>query len=117
MGNFQRFASNHISPSFPPAHKELYKQGILHRDISPGNVLISANPNDPSRGFVTDLDLARIGSETLLVANVVKTVVGPQKRLNDRGYVIPGSLTLPVVSKHTRFKTVEVKRGAVMTVS
>ncbi|KAL9097357.1 MAG: hypothetical protein Q9163_006361 [Psora crenata] len=36
-------------------HESLYKAGVLHRDVSPGNILLE---EDESDGFLIDLDLA-----------------------------------------------------------
>ncbi|KAI0641630.1 hypothetical protein C8Q79DRAFT_282695 [Trametes meyenii] len=42
------------------AHKFLWDQKVLHRDISAGNVLLSDYPEEVgAAGFITDLDLAR----------------------------------------------------------
>ncbi|KAI0667496.1 hypothetical protein C8Q78DRAFT_1082214 [Trametes maxima] len=42
------------------AHKFLWDQKILHRDISAGNILLSDYPEEVgAAGFITDLDLAR----------------------------------------------------------
>ncbi|KAJ3538600.1 hypothetical protein NM688_g6494 [Phlebia brevispora] len=46
-------------------HKFLYENGILHRDISAGNVLLAVNPTEPgSEGFITDLDYAAISDDS-----------------------------------------------------
>ncbi|GJJ15495.1 hypothetical protein Clacol_009773 [Clathrus columnatus] len=49
------------------AHKFLADQGIMHRDISAGNVLLSSNPNAPDsqKGFLIDLELAGVDNATL----------------------------------------------------
>ncbi|KAF8072224.1 hypothetical protein FPV67DRAFT_1623110 [Lyophyllum atratum] len=47
------------------AHKDLCDQGILHRDISAGNVLLTDNSDVSFRGFITDLEFARIESSSL----------------------------------------------------
>jgi len=39
-------------------HESLHKAGILHRDISPNNVLVSEDENSAWPGFLIDLDLA-----------------------------------------------------------
>ncbi|PPQ70566.1 hypothetical protein CVT25_012036 [Psilocybe cyanescens] len=44
------------------AHMELYDKGILHRDISPGNVLLTEIPNG---GFITDVEFAHIQKSTM----------------------------------------------------
>ncbi|KZT68909.1 hypothetical protein DAEQUDRAFT_757301 [Daedalea quercina L-15889] len=41
------------------AHKYLCNKGILHRDISPGNMLLWPNGDDSS-GFLTDYDMAHV---------------------------------------------------------
>ncbi|KIL53879.1 hypothetical protein M378DRAFT_201229, partial [Amanita muscaria Koide BX008] len=97
------------------AHKALCDQGILHRDISAGNVLLTKTQNTPLRGFLTDLEFARIASSTLSKPRVIVTsVIGPQNRYDDRGRVV--SKTEPTTRTHTTFEsTVTVKRGAGMT--
>ncbi|KAJ3550718.1 hypothetical protein NM688_g5012 [Phlebia brevispora] len=45
-------------------HKFLYEHGILHRDISAGNVLLAQNPEQESEGFITDLDYAWISNDS-----------------------------------------------------
>lgn len=49
-----------------PGHKHLYANGVLHRDISPGNILIEWQPGSQlnttsSKGCLIDLDSAKIG--------------------------------------------------------
>ncbi|KAJ3550719.1 hypothetical protein NM688_g5011 [Phlebia brevispora] len=39
-------------------HRFLYESGILHRDVSAGNVLLAQYPQTGAEGFITDLDYA-----------------------------------------------------------
>ncbi|KAF7432644.1 hypothetical protein PC9H_004586 [Pleurotus ostreatus] len=57
-------------------HQQLVAQGILHRDISAGNIMISAsnNPSAGEEGFLMDLEFARIDQ----VVHVTKIPGGPQ---------------------------------------
>ena len=99
------------------AHKALCDLGILHRDISPGNVMLTESQNAQLRGFITDLEFARMESPTLSMPQRTATIdIGPQNKYDDRGHV--HSRTEPMTHTHTTFqKTVTVKRGAGMTVS
>ena len=111
--------SQSIAPIPHPlqAHKTLCDQGILHRDISAGNVLLTKTQNTSLRGFITDLEFARIEASTLSKPRViVKSNIGPQNNYDDQGRVL--SRTEPTTRTHTMFEsTVTVKRGAGMTVS
>jgi hypothetical protein len=106
-----------IIPHHLSAHKALCDQGILHRDISAGNVLLTRTQNVPFWGFITDLEFARIASSTLSKPQVtVTSAIGPQNRYDDRGHVF--SRTQPTTHTHPTFEsTVTVKRGAGMTVN
>ncbi|KAH9943551.1 hypothetical protein B0H21DRAFT_491393 [Amylocystis lapponica] len=91
-------------------HRFLSEQGILHRDISAGNVLLSAaaQPENGYEGFITDIESAHF-SRPSVEAAVTKTIA-----------VVPvvspgGVLTEPTARTHTIFDTVSVKRGATMT--
>ncbi|KAF8804942.1 hypothetical protein BYT27DRAFT_7142933 [Phlegmacium glaucopus] len=97
------------------AHKSLCDQGILHRDISAGNLMLIEAQDTELRGFITDLDFARIERSTVETAE--RTVEGPaipQKKYADQR----GSYTTTefAISKHTTFQsTVTIKRGAGIT--
>ncbi|KAF8072218.1 hypothetical protein FPV67DRAFT_1667650 [Lyophyllum atratum] len=96
------------------AHKNLCDQGILHRDISAGNVLLTANPNASLRGFITDLEFARIESSSLAKPLTVTKDISPKTRYNDQGCFL--YKTHETTSTHTKFAlTVTVQRGAHMT--
>ncbi|KAJ3542783.1 hypothetical protein NM688_g5937 [Phlebia brevispora] len=47
-------------------HKYLYENGILHRDVSAGNVLLAQHPQPGMEGFITDLDCAWVGETSRL---------------------------------------------------
>ena len=88
----------------------LNDQGILHHDISAGNVLLTNTQDSPLRGFITDLEFARVASST------ISNTIGPQNKYNDRGRFL--SVTEPTTRTDTTFEsTVTVKRGAGMTVN
>ena len=100
-----------------PAHKDLSNGGVLHRDISAGNVLLTKTQNGPLRGFITDLEFAHIEGPTLLKPkSTVATTVGPQVKYNDSRRLI--AIPPETNSTHTRVESsVVVKRGAGITVS
>ncbi|TBU46964.1 hypothetical protein BD309DRAFT_831662, partial [Dichomitus squalens] len=37
-------------------HREAWEVGVLHRDVSTGNILISERPEERLRGFLHDFD-------------------------------------------------------------
>ncbi|KAF8971209.1 hypothetical protein BDZ97DRAFT_1346930 [Flammula alnicola] len=95
------------------AHKAVCAQGILHRDISAGNVLLTEAQNAPLRGFISDLEFAHFDSPTLSKPHVnITSTVGPVSRYGDRGNVL--STTQPTPLTHITFEST-VKRGADMT--
>ena len=94
-------------------HKFLWeKQGILHRDISAGNVLLASeqSPEPGHEGFVMDIEFAH--HQHSEIQTEVTTVI-PVASIRGRG----GVMTEPTERTHKRFDTVSVKRGAAMTVS
>ncbi|KAI0359900.1 hypothetical protein OH77DRAFT_1419248 [Trametes cingulata] len=89
------------------AHKFLYDQGILHRDISAGNILLSAEPAPQgAAGFLTDLEFARIEDDNLEV-RTTETVHPPT------GYGrVPAKLNKTMTRTRISFITL---RGAAIT--
>ncbi|KAF9500187.1 hypothetical protein BDN71DRAFT_1502280 [Pleurotus eryngii] len=77
-------------------HKFLVSKGILHRDISAGNIMLSslANPPDGMEGFLMDLEYARLNTVTKIHA----MKIAPEATTS---------------ATHTVFK--DAKRGAEMT--
>ncbi|KAI0641615.1 hypothetical protein C8Q79DRAFT_1106513 [Trametes meyenii] len=64
------------------AHKFLWDQKILHRDISAGNVLLSDYPEDVgAAGFLTDLDLASIEADAEIKSTETGTLQFMSRRL------------------------------------
>ncbi|KAF9457835.1 hypothetical protein BDZ94DRAFT_1202158 [Collybia nuda] len=92
-------------------HKFLHEQGILHRDISIGNVLLSDNdqPEPGAEGFITDLDFAGISE----VSRTVTTEVPYSGQKNPEHRNLPA--TESGVRKHTKFFSEPAQRGAAMT--
>lgn len=74
----RRFRSNIVT-----GHEGLYNHGILHRDISIGNVFMSS-PGQANPGFLADLDMAKVYDEEKLASligseeasNLVKATTG-----------------------------------------
>lgn len=67
---------SYLLPSLS-AHKKLCELNVLHRDISPGNMLLAEKPKSVARGhegFLSDFELARVGDE---VGVYVYERVGP----------------------------------------
>jgi hypothetical protein len=54
------------------AHQSLYDRGILHRDISIGNVFISDDPDNSQgvAGFLGDLDMAKVYDPNKLATEI-----------------------------------------------
>jgi Fungal protein kinase len=57
---------------FALAHQSLYDYGILHRDVSIGNVFISDDPDNSHgvAGFLGDLDMAKVYDPNKLATEI-----------------------------------------------
>ncbi|KZT66586.1 hypothetical protein DAEQUDRAFT_758692 [Daedalea quercina L-15889] len=64
------------------AHKYLCENGILHRDISAGNMLLW--PGGDAAGFLSDFDMAHV-DRSLIDNIVIREAVNPVKRGVDSG--------------------------------
>ncbi|KAI0027775.1 hypothetical protein K488DRAFT_60489, partial [Vararia minispora EC-137] len=96
-------------------HKWLCDMGILHRDISPGNIFLSGDPEAP--GFLADVEYAIISGDLFAGHNVVETrtrtmdeVVVERRAYGN--YLSPSAADLQ--SKRIEFSNTQ-RRGAVMT--
>ncbi|KAI0369975.1 hypothetical protein BV20DRAFT_1113440 [Pilatotrama ljubarskyi] len=89
------------------AHKFLYDQGILHRDISAGNILLAEDPaQQGTAGFLTDLEFARMALDHVEV-RTQESVEAPS------GYdPVPPKLLEPMTRTKTVYRTM---RGAPIT--
>lgn len=96
--------------------KELSDKGVVHRDISPGNVLLAGKAELAGTvGILHDVELADVppNFEADEQIPVSETIPVPRRK---HGY--PGSrrTTLDTAKKHSRF-TSSTLHGAEMTVS
>ena len=91
-----------------PAHAFLCDQGILHRDVSAGNIMLPAEtpPEAGAEGFLMDLEFARVKRSSL---DTTRTITVLPVRTPG------GGMTASTVRSHTIFGP-DVMRGAVMTV-
>ncbi|KAI0667479.1 hypothetical protein C8Q78DRAFT_981882 [Trametes maxima] len=88
------------------AHKFLWDQKILHRDISAGNVLLSDHPEEVgAAGFITDLDIARMEPDAELKSTETVYATPEYGRY-------PQRLQGPMTRTRIRFGT---QRGDVIT--
>ncbi|KAG2127311.1 uncharacterized protein EDB93DRAFT_1109321 [Suillus bovinus] len=78
-------------------HQRLVEQGILHRDLSPGNIFVGGGPDcaEGWEGFVADLDLASVAqpdTETVVSSHPLSPAAG---QLNTRSVfleeTVPGA--------------------------
>jgi hypothetical protein len=69
-------------------HETLFKYGIIHRDISIGNVFIS-DDSDATPGFLGDLDMAKVFD-----ANKLAKLIGPESAQKMVKYANQGSVTV-----------------------
>ncbi|KAF8584263.1 hypothetical protein K439DRAFT_1616870 [Ramaria rubella] len=81
-------------------HQFLSEQGILHRDINPGNVLLGSNSSYP--GFLLDMDCAHITYSTSYTTIRREIEVAP---IRGRG----GMMTEPMKATHVKFSNVSKK--------
>jgi hypothetical protein len=95
--------------SFHAGHQHLFELGILHRDISAGNILLSAGvePEEGCEGFLMDLEFAHVSSPSLNDINIIR--VAPLRHPS-------GHLTNATTRTHIKFDKVAVQHGAAMTV-
>ncbi|KAI0667138.1 hypothetical protein C8Q78DRAFT_389290 [Trametes maxima] len=88
------------------AHKFLWDQKILHRDISAGNILLSDHPKEVgAAGFITDLDIARMEPDAELKSTETVYATPEYGRY-------PQRLQGPMTRTRIRFGT---QRGDVIT--
>lgn len=94
--------------SLRPVHEFLCDQGILHRDISAGNIMLPAEtpPEPDAEGFLMDLEFARIKRSSL---DTTRTITVLPVRTPGSGMIVP------TVRSHPTFGP-GIMRGAVMTV-
>ncbi|ETW80096.1 hypothetical protein HETIRDRAFT_419686 [Heterobasidion irregulare TC 32-1] len=93
-------------------HQFLYKQGILHRDISAGNILLAADPTSvPAghEGFITDLEFAWL--ETVFKPT---TETEPASLVIGGGEIFANTLITSAERKRTTFHE-QAKRGGTIT--
>lgn len=81
-----------------PGHRNAYVEGVLHRDISIGNIIITANPTPNNRGALIDFDNAIYYSVDRVPVFHDPLTVGPYKMplLPSAYYLLQG--TLPFMS-------------------
>ena len=85
----------------------MYAQGILHRDVSAGNILLSCekSPKTGHEGFLMDVEYAHIAQSS----------VGVETKMHVAPVRGPGGMMMPATTRtHTKFTP--IKRGAAMTV-
>ena len=63
--------------------------GVLHKDISVGNILLSEHPKTSLRGFLLDFDYSSMTKE-LPPLKEESTLAGPLTRIADPQYDVDG---------------------------
>lgn len=58
MSHMSLFENLYSMPHFNPAHRQLWKRSVLHRDISMNNILLALEGVTGARGKLVDLDMA-----------------------------------------------------------
>lgn len=83
------------------AHQLLFNEGMLHRDISPGNILLNEDKESDVHGLLCDIEFALVLKGSIHCTSITTEYVSESQTRD-----------------HVRFHDeVEVKRGAPMTVS
>ena len=66
----------HIIESVTDALAAAHSNGVLHRDVKPGNIMLSRLPNGKVRVLLIDFGIARVtGSETSPVTDVARPLL------------------------------------------
>lgn len=100
---------------YDTGHKYLVENGVLHRDISAGNVSLSSNPVPGGEGFLTDMDLAFISKESpLSVPNDISHKASRPVSEKRTGAIQPD---IQVHNKHQVWVARSFKHDAHITVS
>lgn len=94
-------------------HKFLFEQNILHRDISPGNIMLHVDPNATVTGFLMDLDLASPASDDAVT--IKRDTESSHMPSDAPPNKLEASSPLVIKSVHSHYEN--PKRGALMSVS
>jgi len=83
QGEFSLIQKVHILRQTTNALQTMHNQGIVHRDVKPGNILLDESPSGAVHVKVTDLGIAKHVSETDIArADASRTVPGTPKYLS-----------------------------------
>lgn len=99
--------------TFSLGHQFLCQQGILHRDISPGNILLAgdAAAEPGGQGFIADLEYAQVGNDVLKLEPHLLSAGKPA------GLPETSCATRPESAKRSKSSSNPVLRGAEISVS